>query len=169
MMPLFPDEDGDVGTAAISAGSGSTWCRHAFHHAVSRTWPAAALATVIGGPAVDFTGVVPTWARTTVKLSQMNGNNGWVAVTRTRLSGRQGCVEKRHPIGLKSRWLARCKRASPREPLQRELSEVVEGSFSQKIRLARLVEARIIYRHRNALADPALLDRMAETKSMCHG
>jgi hypothetical protein len=29
-----------------------------------------------GGLAVDFTGVVPLRARTTVKLSQMNGNNG---------------------------------------------------------------------------------------------
>jgi hypothetical protein len=70
MMPLFPDEHGDVGAAAISAGSGSTWRRHAFHDAISRTWPAAALATVIGGPAADFTGVVPLWARTTVKLSR---------------------------------------------------------------------------------------------------
>jgi hypothetical protein len=47
------------------------------HHTISRTWAAAALATVIGGPAVGFTGVVPPWARTTGKLSQMNGNNGW--------------------------------------------------------------------------------------------
>src|SRR5215467_3203755 len=61
MMPLFPDEHGGPPS---SAGSGST-----FHHAISRTWPAAALATVIGGPAVDFTGVVRPWARTTVKLS----------------------------------------------------------------------------------------------------
>jgi hypothetical protein len=29
----------------------------------------------IGGPAVHFTGVVPPWARTIVKLSQMNDNN----------------------------------------------------------------------------------------------
>jgi len=39
------------------------------------------------GPAVDFTGVVPPWARTTVKLSHMNGNNGWEPDIRGRLSG----------------------------------------------------------------------------------
>ena len=36
-----------------------------------------------GGPAVDFTGVVPSWARTN---RQMNGNNGWEPDIRGRLS-----------------------------------------------------------------------------------
>jgi hypothetical protein len=38
--------------AAISAGSGSTWCWHALQHTISRTLAAAA--SVIGGPGSNF-------------------------------------------------------------------------------------------------------------------
>jgi hypothetical protein len=40
-----------------SAGSGSTWCRQLLQQTISRTWAAAALPSVIGGPGVNF---IPT-------------------------------------------------------------------------------------------------------------
>jgi len=51
--------------AAISAGSGSTWCLQALHHTMMRTWFAAALPSVIGGPGSVLIGdgVPPAAAR----------------------------------------------------------------------------------------------------------
>jgi len=40
--------------ATISAGSASTWWRHALHDTINRTFAFAALPSVIGGPGGDF-------------------------------------------------------------------------------------------------------------------
>jgi len=43
--------------ATISAGSGSTWWPHVWHHTIRRTRAAAALPSVIGGPGGVFMSV----------------------------------------------------------------------------------------------------------------
>ena len=76
--PLFPDEHGDVG-AIRGRYLGRIGLDLVPTRLSPRDQPDMACSRVgdfTGGLAVDFTGVVPLRARTTVKLSQMNGNNG---------------------------------------------------------------------------------------------
>jgi AcrB/AcrD/AcrF family len=41
--------------ALVWRDGGAAWCRHASYHTMSRTWVAAAVPSVIGGPGWDFT------------------------------------------------------------------------------------------------------------------
>jgi hypothetical protein len=63
----------------------------------------AALPSVIGGAAEDFTGIAPPWARTTVKLSQMNAKqwveSGHQSGTQCRRNHPRSCARLRTSCG----------------------------------------------------------------------